>query len=90
MRRAEGPPYRILAIDDDPAALEILKVTAESEGFAFRGFGNQRAGLAALSDYVSFTYYLDTRRFVLNPNDPTRAMRFMGVRRDGDRVGSRS
>ena len=59
MRRAEGPPYRILAIDDDPAALEILRVTAESEGFAFRGFGNQRAGLAALGGYDPDVVCLD-------------------------------
>ncbi len=42
--------YRLLAIDDDPAALLILKGAALGEGFEFLGFENWTEGMAALRD----------------------------------------
>lgn len=47
---ADRSPIRLLAVDDDPAALEIVSAMAEREGFQFNGYPTGQAGIASLSE----------------------------------------
>lgn len=54
-------PYRVLAIDDDPAALRILGAVVKREGFDYRGFADWAAGMAALPDFDPDVICLDVQ-----------------------------
>ncbi|MFL5681400.1 MAG: response regulator [Chloroflexota bacterium] len=43
-----GEPVRVLAVDDEPASLELIRAALEPEGFAVRGAGGGREALDAL------------------------------------------
>ena len=43
-----GEPIKMLAVDDDPIALQILEALAESEGFEFTGYPDGESGMAAI------------------------------------------
>jgi len=58
---AEENSHRLLAIDDDPAALEIIRVFAEAEGFEFEGFADGASGMAALADFDPDVVCLDVQ-----------------------------
>ena len=51
----------MLAVDDDPIALQILGTLAESEGFEFRGYPDGSSGMAALRDLNPDVVCLDVQ-----------------------------
>lgn len=53
--------FRLLAIDDDPTALEIMSVFAEAEGFEFQGFPDGRSGMTALDAFDPDVVFLDVQ-----------------------------
>jgi CheY-like chemotaxis protein len=58
--RRPGPPYRVLAVDDDPSSTELTKIALESAGaYTVREENDPQAAVAAAQEFAPDLIIMD-------------------------------